>query len=177
MLIWKCRCVERRARVGDAPTVATKRDGDQPRQAWRRTQLEAGETSVQLQSTNARTPPKTEEYRDQRARRFNNLQNPTKSAKPPPPVQIRAAPPTFAHACQRARELRLASHAKVAEPAGRDLLIDLIALRHLTQTDGKDAHVLNDHKPCALRCAHLSQWRRFLSVWSAGISSASVDAT
>jgi len=35
----------------------------------------------------------------------------------------------------------------LSEPAGRDLLIDLIALRHLTQTDGKDAHVLNDHKP------------------------------
>jgi len=65
----------------------------------------------------------------------------------------------------------------LSEPAGRDLLIDLIALRHLTQTDSKDAHVLNDHKPWRLRCAHLSQWRRFLSVWSAGISSASVDAT
>src|SRR5262249_2196520 len=33
--------------------------------------------------------------RDQRARRVNNLANPTKSAKPPPPVQIRAAPPNF----------------------------------------------------------------------------------
>ncbi len=34
----------------------------------------------------------------------------------------------------------------LSEPAGRDLLIDLIALRHLAQTDGKDAHALNDHK-------------------------------
>ena len=31
--------------------------------------------------------------RDQRARRINNLANPAKSAKPPSPVQIRAAPP------------------------------------------------------------------------------------
>src|SRR5215470_15155595 len=36
--------------------------------------------------------------RDQRARRVNNLANPTKSAKPPPPVQIRAAPPILSHA-------------------------------------------------------------------------------
>ena len=35
----------------------------------------------------------TGEYRDQRARRVNNIQNPRKSAKPPSPVQIRAAPP------------------------------------------------------------------------------------
>jgi hypothetical protein len=35
----------------------------------------------------------------------------------------------------------------LSEPTGRDLLIDLIALRHLTQIDGKDARALNDHKP------------------------------
>jgi hypothetical protein len=33
----------------------------------------------------------------------------------------------------------------LSEPAGRDLLIDLIALRHLAQTDGKNAHALTDH--------------------------------
>jgi hypothetical protein len=32
--------------------------------------------------------------RNQRARRFNKIENPRKPAKPPPPVQIRAAPPT-----------------------------------------------------------------------------------
>ncbi len=37
----------------DASTLAGKRDGDQPGQAWRRTQLEGGVTAVQLQSTNA----------------------------------------------------------------------------------------------------------------------------
>ena len=31
-----------------------------------------------------------------------------------PGVRIPLSPPTFAHACQRTRELRLASHAKVA---------------------------------------------------------------
>jgi hypothetical protein len=38
---------------------------------------------VQLQSTNAETPGKTEEY--QRARRINRIENPAKSAKPPSP--------------------------------------------------------------------------------------------
>ena len=52
-------------------------------------------TSVQLQSTNAQTPRKTGSTRDQRARRINKIENPAKSAKPPSPVQIRAAPPTF----------------------------------------------------------------------------------
>ena len=33
---------------------------------------------------------------DQGARRVNNLDIPALSAKPPSPVQIRAAPPTFA---------------------------------------------------------------------------------
>jgi len=35
----------------------------------------------------------------------------------------------------------------LSEPAGRDLLIDLIALRHLAQTDGKDPHTLSHKKP------------------------------
>ena len=34
----------------------------------------------------------------------------------PPGVRIPLPPPTFAHACHRARELRLASHAKVSLP-------------------------------------------------------------
>ena len=34
----------------------------------------------------------------------------------------------------------------LSEPAGRDLLIDLIALRHLTLADGKAAPAWTDHK-------------------------------
>src|SRR5882672_6298553 len=54
---------------------------------------------AKLQSNfSPRTPKhhrKPRSTRHQRARRINNLQNLTKSAKPPPPVQIRAAPPIF----------------------------------------------------------------------------------
>ena len=35
----------------------------------------------------------------------------------------------------------------LSEPAGRDLLIDLIALRHLAQTEDKDPHTLSQQKP------------------------------
>jgi len=35
----------------------------------------------------------------------------------------------------------------LGEPAGRDLLIDLIALRHLAQTDGKEPLALRAQKP------------------------------
>ena len=35
----------------------------------------------------------------------------------------------------------------LSEPAGRDLLIDLIALRHLAQTDDKDPHTLSQQRP------------------------------
>jgi hypothetical protein len=35
----------------------------------------------------------------------------------------------------------------LSEPAGRDLPIDLIALRHLAQTDDKDPHTLRHQKP------------------------------
>ena len=35
----------------------------------------------------------------------------------------------------------------LSEPAGRDLLIDLIALRHLAQTDDKEPHTSNEKKP------------------------------
>jgi hypothetical protein len=37
----------------------------------------------------------------------------------------------------------------LSEPAGRELLIELIALRHLTQTERNGAPVLRDHKPRA----------------------------
>src|SRR5918992_3475785 len=40
---------------------------------------------------------KSRSTRDQRARRINKIENPTKSAKPPSPVQIRAAPPILSH--------------------------------------------------------------------------------
>jgi hypothetical protein len=40
----------------------------------------------------------------------------------------------------------------LSEQAGRDLLIDLIALRHLAQTDDKEPHTLRDQK----------QWRSSL---------------
>src|SRR2546428_14182566 len=42
-------------------------------------------TSVQLQSTNAQTPPKTGKYQRPESKTINNLQKLTKSAKPPPP--------------------------------------------------------------------------------------------
>lgn len=35
----------------------------------------------------------------------------------------------------------------LSEPAGRDLLIDLIALRHLAQPDDKEPHTSSDKKP------------------------------
>ena len=35
----------------------------------------------------------------------------------------------------------------LSEPAGRDLLIDLIALRHLAQPDDRASHTLSDKKP------------------------------
>jgi hypothetical protein len=76
--------------------VARKGDGDQRSQACRRTQLEPAEN---FSPTSVHERPNTIENRrvpeTRRARRFNNLLNPTKSAKPPPPVQIRPAPPIF----------------------------------------------------------------------------------
>ena len=35
----------------------------------------------------------------------------------------------------------------LGEPAGRDLLVDLIALRHLTLAEGNDAPALTDRQP------------------------------
>lgn len=35
----------------------------------------------------------------------------------------------------------------LAEPAGRDLLVDLIALRHLARSGDKEPHLLRDQKP------------------------------
>jgi hypothetical protein len=38
----------------------------------------------------------------------------------------------------------------LSEPAGRDLLIDLVALRHLAQADDEEPHTLRDPKPWRL---------------------------
>ena len=35
----------------------------------------------------------------------------------------------------------------LSEPTGRDLLVDLVALRHLVRTEGIDASALRDQKP------------------------------
>src|SRR5882762_2283054 len=52
--------------------------------------------------------------RDQRARRINKIENLAKSAKPRSPVQIRAAPPTFAPRFRR----RLSPIAREASDGG-----------------------------------------------------------
>ena len=81
-----------RARAG------TRRRSQRNMMAIGRGKHGAGRNSrpAKLQSNfSPRTPEqqrKPRSTRDQRAKRFNNLENPTKSAKPPPPVQIRAAP-------------------------------------------------------------------------------------
>jgi hypothetical protein len=49
----------------------------------------------QFGTINAPTLSKTVSCIDQKARQTSIIDNPTKSAKPPPPVQIRAAPPIF----------------------------------------------------------------------------------
>ena len=56
-------------------------------------------TSVQLQSTNAQTPPKIGKYQRPESKTIQQLAEPDEICKTSP-VQIRAAPPTFAHACQ-----------------------------------------------------------------------------
>src|SRR2546427_1343741 len=82
-----------RARAG------TRRRSQRNMMAIGRGKHGAGRNSrpAKLQSNfSPRTPEqqrKPRSTRDQRAKRFNNLENPTRSAKPPPPVQIRAAPP------------------------------------------------------------------------------------
>jgi hypothetical protein len=48
--------------------------------------------------------------------------------------------------------------AALSEPAGRDLLIDLIALRHLTLAEGKDAPALTHQQP------RRSSWRALAAV-------------
>src|SRR5262249_41294146 len=57
--------------------------------------LHSGNTSVQSPSINAQTPAKSAKYTNQKATQTgtNNIKD--KSAKPPLPVQIRAAPPIF----------------------------------------------------------------------------------
>ena len=75
--------------------------------------VEANETSVQLQSNvSPRTPKhhqKSTISRDQRARRINKIENLAKSAKPPSPVQIRAAPPIFLRKITRSPNSRRSS--------------------------------------------------------------------
>jgi hypothetical protein len=46
----------------------------------------------------------------------------------------------------------------LSQPAGRDLLIDLVALRHLTQTEGTEAPTLSDRQP------RRSSWRALAAV-------------
>jgi hypothetical protein len=48
--------------------------------------------------------------------------------------------------------------AALSEPAGRDLLIDLIALRHLTLGEGKDAPALTNQQ------VRRSSWRALVAV-------------
>ena len=62
---------------------------------------------------------KSRNTRDQRARRINKIDNPAKSAKPPSPVQIRAAPPKSLEnrtACSRPAQ---AGHPRVFPSYGR----------------------------------------------------------
>ena len=47
------------------------------------------------------------------------------------PVRSRSGPPTFAHACQRERELRLASHAKVVHRSGEAAKVGLSLMNEL----------------------------------------------
>ena len=66
----------------------------------------------------------------------------------------------------------------LSEPAGRDLLIDLIALRHLALADGKSSATRwTITSRGALRCARLSPRRRLSWLSSAGISLVRVDVT
>ena len=65
-------------------------------------QASAASVHNEVRELQSNFSPRTPEYhrkprstRDQRARRFNKIEKPRKSAKPPPPVQIRAAPPNF----------------------------------------------------------------------------------
>ena len=51
------------------------------------------ELASDLRPLTPKHPAKGEVSREQQARRVNNIANPEKSAKPPSPVQIRAAPP------------------------------------------------------------------------------------
>jgi hypothetical protein len=50
-------------------------------------------TSEQLRSNNAQTPGKPGIIRDQKTKPDITIDDPVRSAKPPSPVQIRAAPP------------------------------------------------------------------------------------
>ena len=84
-------CCRSRARCGLRQDRRTLSQRDRPlRWSARRSGLQS--------NFSPRVPKHQEEprgTRDQRARRINRIENPAKSAKPPSPVQIRAAPPFF----------------------------------------------------------------------------------
>ena len=68
-------------------------------------------------------------------------------------ARVLVGPPTFAHACQRERELRLASHAKVVRRSpqgegGRRIQIDLLTV----QIDQRDQRAIAP--PAAVRLPH-----------------------
>ena len=73
--------------------LTTKRDVDQRSPPRNRPSFEAGETSVQFQSTNAQTPSKTGEYQTPESKTIQQLTEPDEVCKTSTPVQIRAAPP------------------------------------------------------------------------------------
>jgi hypothetical protein len=104
-----------RARAG------TRRRSQRNMMAIGRGKHGAGRNSrpAKLQSNfSPRTPEqqrKPRSTRDQRAKRFNNLENPTKSAKPPPPVQIRAPPPIFPKESEAHRSARSRSTGHCAQ--------------------------------------------------------------
>ena len=82
-----------------SPFAARKRHSIQPRVSrWNR--LWSSPKRSLLENFGPNVGPRTPKHhrkprstRDQRARRINKIGNPTKSAKPRSPVQIRAAPP------------------------------------------------------------------------------------
>jgi hypothetical protein len=75
MLIWNAD-----ASNGPGPTGRADGRNEARDHAWR-TQLEAGETSVQVQSTNAQTPPKTEEYQRPESKAIQHLREPDEVCK------------------------------------------------------------------------------------------------
>ena len=80
MLMWNADASNGPRAARRASDSRTKLNGDQRSQAWRQTQ-QTGETSVQLQSTNAQTPPKTEEYQRPESKTIQQLAEPDEICK------------------------------------------------------------------------------------------------